>query len=45
LRELGFKDLEVDELVEVNTHHITPRFIREMREQYGESLSLSQLLE
>jgi hypothetical protein len=42
---MGFKDLEVDELVELTDHHVTPRFIREMGEQYGESLSLSQLLE
>jgi hypothetical protein len=45
LRELGFKDLELDELVGLTYRHITPRFVREMRREYGENLSLSQLLE
>jgi hypothetical protein len=42
---MGFKKIPFDELVELSIHHVTPRFIREMRHQYGENLSLSQLLE
>jgi hypothetical protein len=36
LREKGFTNLPVDELVELNIHPVTPRFILEMRRQYGE---------
>jgi hypothetical protein len=35
----------VDELVELTIHHVTPRFIREMRQKYGEHLNLEQLLD
>ena len=35
----------LDELVELAIHHVTPRFIREMRRKYGEDLTLTQLLE
>jgi hypothetical protein len=45
LREMGFTGLPVDEIVELSIHHVTPRFIREMRRQYGENLTLAQLLE
>ena len=45
LQELGYKNTPVEELVELGIHHVTPRFIREMRRKYGEDLSLSQLLE
>ena len=38
-------DLDVDEIVELGIHHVTPRFIREMRRKYGENLTLAQLLE
>jgi len=30
ISELGFNDIEVDELVEMSIHHVTPRFVREM---------------
>jgi hypothetical protein len=42
---MGFNNIPVDESVELSIHHVTPHFIREMRRQYGENLSLSQLLE
>jgi hypothetical protein len=42
---MGFNNIPIDELVELSIHHVTPRFIHEMRRQYGENLSLSQLLE
>ena len=42
---MGFKNIPVDELVELGIHHVTPRFIREMRRKYGENLTLPQLLE
>jgi hypothetical protein len=29
----------------LNIHHVTPRFIREMRQKYGEDLSLSKIIE
>ena len=35
----------MDEIVELGIHHVTPRFIREMRSKYGENLTLAQLLE
>jgi hypothetical protein len=35
----------VDELVQLTTHRVTKRFIREMRQEYGEDLTLSQLIE
>jgi hypothetical protein len=45
LNELGFKNIQADELVELGIHHVTPRFIREMRRKYGEDLTLTQLLD
>jgi hypothetical protein len=42
---MGFKDFDVDELVQLTTHRVTKRFIREMRQEYGEDLTLSQLIE
>ena len=45
LIELGFDEVEVDEIVEMSIHHVTPRFIREMRGKYGEALTLDQLLD
>jgi hypothetical protein len=42
---MGFTDLSIDELVELNIHHVTPRFIREMRQKYGEHLSIQNLLD
>jgi hypothetical protein len=42
---MGFKDFEVDELVELSNHHITRRFLREMHQEYGDSLTIAQLLE
>jgi hypothetical protein len=42
---MGFKDFEAEELVELSSHHITKRFIREMRQEYGDDLTIAQLLE
>ena len=45
LSELGFQKIPADELVELGIHHVTPRFVREMRRKYGEDLTLIQLLD
>jgi hypothetical protein len=45
MREMGFTNLGMDELVELSIHHVTPRFIREMRSRFGEQLTINQLLE
>jgi len=42
---MAFNDLSIDELVELNIHHVTPRFIREMRQKYGEQLSIQNLVD
>ena len=43
--EMGFNDAEVDELVELSIHHVTARFIRDVREKLGEDLTLEQILD
>ena len=45
LRQAGFQNLDVEELMELTNRHITPRFVREMRREYGDDLGLAQLLE
>jgi hypothetical protein len=42
MRSLGFKDIEVDELVASKIHRVTPQFVREMRAA-GWDLSLDEL--
>jgi hypothetical protein len=42
---MGFKDVQVDDLVELNIHHVTTRFIRDVREKLGEDLTLEQILD
>jgi hypothetical protein len=45
LKEIGFKDFDVDELVQLSEHRVTKRFIREMRQEYGDDLTIARLLE
>jgi hypothetical protein len=45
LQEMGFKNFDADDLVQLSIHRVTKRFIREMRQEYGEELTLSQLIE
>jgi hypothetical protein len=42
---MGFKNFDADDLVQLSIHRVTERFIREMRQEYGEELTLSQLIE
>jgi hypothetical protein len=42
MRSLGFKDIDVDELVATKIHRVTPQFVRDMRAA-GWNLSLDEL--
>jgi hypothetical protein len=42
---MGFKEFDVDELVELSSNRVTKRIIREMRQEHGEDLTIAQLLD
>ncbi|MCI0571142.1 MAG: 4-hydroxy-3-methylbut-2-enyl diphosphate reductase, partial [Myxococcaceae bacterium] len=45
VRELGFRDIEREQLVTFRIHGVTPAFIREMRELGYENISADDLVQ